>query len=220
MKRFVFVLFAALLSGCGTTGSPEGGGAAAAPLKVPFASAKPPINPSPPAEGLKAIQAQVQEIWPEIERRHSVAWQTLGTGDDKLMLQIRSYGDVERELTQADVDAIRDSLFEEIGEEFPIDISVLSCCSGAPFVTGEIRSVDEMSNRILVVNESKKNGNTDDPEAYWIELSEDGKIVFGDGEPTRQFDTSLVGKEAKVWTTGLVHQSYPGQTAALKVIVE
>jgi len=220
MKRFVFVLCAALISGCGSSGSPEVGGAAVAPSPMPTTSVKPADPSSPPPEGLDAIHAKVREIWPKIQERYSVVWQTIGTGEDKLMLQIRSYGDIERELTQEDIDSIRNGLFEEIGEEFPVDISVLPCCGGAPFVTGEIRSVDEESNRILVVNESKKNGNTDDPEAYWIRLAEDGRIDLGDGEPSRKFDTSLVGKEAKVWTTGLVEQSYPGQTVALKVIAE
>jgi hypothetical protein len=70
------------------------------------------------------------------------------------------------------------------------------------------------------MNEEKKNGNTNDPEATYIELTSDGILILDGKRVTTGFNKSLVGREVKVWTTGMVDQSYPVQAAGMKVVVE
>ncbi|MCD9021749.1 hypothetical protein [Cohnella silvisoli] len=152
---------------------------------------------SSPVEGLEAIQQTINEHWKEIGRRQSIALQSSGAGKDSIEIVIRSFGDFERILSKADIGAFKKSLFELAGKEFPLELSVLECCTGKPNVTGKITDVDTEENRILVINEKEKNGDSDDPVADWVGLTEDGK-VFADGlEISSIFDSSLIGKEVK-----------------------
>ncbi|MEF3306623.1 DUF3221 domain-containing protein [Paenibacillus sp. GYB003] len=83
---------------------------------------------------------------------------------------------------------------------------------------GNRKSVD--GNRVLVVNENKKNGNTDDPEATWITLTDDGTIVCAGNKPERlAFDTLKVGQRVEAWSTGLRLLSYPSQCSVVKIAV-
>lgn len=87
-------------------------------------------------------------------------------------------------------------------------------------ISGEITEINEETNQILIINDRKKNGNTGSPEMIWVGLSEEGEL-FVDGTTTvSTFEQSLVGREAKVWTTGFIANSKPPQAFALKIIVE
>lgn len=176
--------------------------------------------PEPSADGLQAVWEKTQEIWPDIEKEYSVAMLMGWSDKEKISLMIRSYGDIERELSPEDVEEIRQSLFESIGDEFPVDIAVKACCKGEPMLVGKIERVDPDTNRVLIVSETKRNGNTDDPEAHWVGLTPDGQAILNGGEPTNVFGDEYLGKKAQAWTTGMVDQSYPGQTAAIKLVAE
>jgi len=221
MKKLAIVLLAAVLGGCGASEASKSGSGA-----PPDVSASPSASASSlradvsgfSGEELQAIQDKITSNWSELQDKHALAMQFVFSTEDAVKMEVRSYGDFEREPTPEDLDAFRESLFELAGGEFPLAIGVRECCEGPPFATGIIKTVE--NGRVLIVNENKKNGNTDDPEAYWIELTPDGKLFDGESEPTSQIDESLVGKEAKAWTTGMVNQSYPGQTSAIKIVVE
>lgn len=172
-----------------------------------------------PVEGLEAIQQKIYEHWDDIAKKHAIALQSMGSYIDYLGIDIRSFGDVERVLSEADIKAIKKSLFEIAGEEFPLKLSVMECCTGAA-LTGKITEVDTVENRILVVNENEKNGDSDDPVAHWVSLTEDAKVFVKDGDTIAIFDETLVGREVKAWTTGLVLTSYPGHVSGVKVMVE
>ncbi|QJD84861.1 hypothetical protein [Cohnella herbarum] len=226
MKKISFVLFVMLLTGCGmdatmnaNSGSTPNPAVSPAPIPA-VASVKPADVPSSPAEGLEAIQEKLNAQWRELRNRHSIQMLSTHSSKSAIGIEIRSYGDFERILTKEEIEGFKESLFELVGERFPLDVSIRECCSGEPLVTGKIKEVDQEKNRILIVNEHEKNGNTDDPVAYWVSLTEDGKVIVGGEEPSNAIEPSLVGKEAQAWTTGMVDQSYPGQTAALKIVAE
>jgi len=217
MKKIIVVLLAVLLSGCGARASDDNPAAAGPVSPSPIASPMPSDVPSSPSTGLQAIQERLTEQWETLTEQRALALQFLYSTEEAVVVEVRPYGDFERTPTEADIEAFKARLFELAGEPFPVDITVRECCEGEPLV-GTIKSVEE--NRVLIVNENKKNGNTDDPEAHWIGLTPDGKMFAGDGEVIEALDDTLVGKAAKAWTTGLVNQSYPGQTSAIKIVVE
>ncbi|MBD0384763.1 DUF3221 domain-containing protein [Paenibacillus sedimenti] len=154
-----------------------------------------------------------------IEQRHSIQLMMMGIGKDHIMVQVRRTGDVENPMPEDEIEAVKQTLFGIAGGEFPLELSVMECCKNAANVTGKIRSYDKEQDRILIVNEQKKNGNTDDPEATWVGLQTDAVLVV-DGSKATGLSESLVGREAKVWTTGVMMTSYPGQTSAIKIVIE
>ena len=116
---------------------------------------------------------------------------------------------------------LKKTLFGLAGTEFPIKLSVQACCTKEAGITVvRLTSFDKEQKRILIVNEQKKNGNSDDPEATWVTLIGDGILVIGGINVISGFDKSIIGREAKAWSTGVMLQSYPGQTSAVKVVVE
>ncbi|XID90663.1 hypothetical protein ACF3MZ_19225 [Paenibacillaceae bacterium WGS1546] len=220
MRKLVVLLLAALLSGCGARASDTNPAAlppdSPSPVAVP--SSMPTDVPSPSSEGLQAIQDRLTGQWEALQEEHALALQFVYSTDDVLKMEVRPYGDFEREPTEEDLEAFKASLFELAGEAFPVEISVRQCCEVQPHVTGKIKSVEK--NRVLIVNEDKKNGDSDNPEAYWVGLTADGKLLAEDGKTVLAIDESLVGKEAKAWTTGMVNESYPAQTSAVKIVVK
>ncbi len=234
MRKIALMLVAILLSGCGAGASDQ---PAAAPSDSPSSakassstpsdapspsaavpSAMPSNVPSPSPDGLEAIQNLLTEQWETLQEKHAFQLQLVYSTEKAVMMTIRPYGDIEREPTEEEVEAFKADLFELAGEPFPLELSVWECCKNEPPVTGKIKSVED--GRVLIVNDNKKNGNSDDPEAFWVGLSADGKMIDRDGEAILSIDETLVGREAKAWTTGMVNQSYPGQTSALKIVIE
>ncbi|WP_282942599.1 DUF3221 domain-containing protein [Paenibacillus sp. RC67] len=96
----------------------------------------------------------------------------------------------------------------------------MECCKSAATITGKIKSYDKEQNRVLIVNEQKKNGNTDDPEANWVGMQSDAVLVVDGIQSASGLNESLVGRDVKVWTTGVTMLSYPGQTSAIKMVIE
>ncbi|WP_284642276.1 hypothetical protein [Paenibacillus silviterrae] len=195
------------------------------PMPVQAVTPKLEAPPNPPTrsrttDGLHEIKNKITEHSEELKERHSVQIQMAGVGEDHIMVHIRRIGDIEGNVSEEELALINKTLFDIAGKEFPLKLSVMKCCKGEPQVTGTIKMFDQEHRRILVVNEQKKNGNTDDPEASWVALQPDGKLIVAGIPIQTGFSKELIGKEAKVWTTGLKLSSYPGQTSALKVVVE
>lgn len=182
----------------------------------------PPESPAWPrkTDGLHDIKNKITEHSEELKERHSIQIQMAGVGENHIMMHIRRIGDIEGNISEEELTLIKKTLFDIAGKEFPLKLSVMQCCKGEPQVTGTIKTFDQEHRRILVINEQKKNGSTDDPEASWVALQPDGKLIVAGIPVQTGFSKELIGKEVKVWTTGLMLQSYPGQTSALKVIVE
>jgi len=87
-------------------------------------------------------------------------------------------------------------------------------------ISGKITEINKESNQILIMNDRKKNENTSSPELIWVGLSEKGELFVDGAAVPNIFEQSLVGHEAKVWTTGFIAESKPPQVFALKIIVE
>ncbi len=189
---------------------------------TPVASVAPSdIVKSTPSSTLHTYKNMISDNRAAIEKTHSILIQMLGVGKDHILMQVRSRIDVEHVITEADLAEIKKSIYALAGTEFPVQLSVWACCTGPAHVTGKITSFsDDPYKQILIVNEEKKNGNTNDPEATYIELTSDGILILDGKRVTTGFNKSLVGREVKVWTTGIVNQSYPAQAAGLKVVVE
>lgn len=167
-----------------------------------------------PAEGLASIKEKISEHLGELHKKHSIRVTLLGVGNDHILMQVRNMEDIEKALSEDELQSIRKSIFELAGGEFPLQLSVQACCS-QPHLTGKITSIK--GNQILVVSEDKKNGNTDDPEATFVTLADEGKITKAGSQDSVSLDQLKVGQRVKVWTTGLMLQSYPGQTSGLKI---
>jgi hypothetical protein len=171
-------------------------------------------------EGLHEIKQTISEHMKEIGERHSIRILMLGVAQDHVMIQIRALGDVEKTLSEAELEAVKKTLFEFAGSEFPLKLSTWTCCTEEPDITGKITSFDNNENRILIINEQKKNGNSDNPEAIWVSLQADGSLVVDGSKVSSGLEKSMIGKWVKVWSNGLMLQSYPSQTSAVKVVVE
>ncbi|AFC30877.1 hypothetical protein PM3016_4095 [Paenibacillus mucilaginosus 3016] len=163
-------------------------------------------------ERITGVQAQLEE-------RFSIRFMALGVGANEVLLQIRSAQDIEKIITAEEQEEIREAVFAAAGSEFPLNLTVWSCCRGEPDITGIVRDAD--GDRILIVDEQKKVGSSDLPEAMWVNLQPDGILrIGGAAAKSKGMDSSLVGKEAQVWTTGFIADSYPQQASALKIVIE
>jgi len=169
---------------------------------------------------LQAARKQLDAHFEQIEERHPIRLMSMGTGKDHIMVQIRRAGDVEAPMTDEEIEAVKQTLYSIAGGAFPLQLSVIECCKGEANVTGKIKSYDQQQHRVLIVNEHKKNGNTNDPEATWIRLEADGVLVVDGNKAASGLSASLVGREAKAWTAGFMSLSYPGQASALKIVIE
>lgn len=168
-------------------------------------------------ERLDAVNSQIGDYADQLREQHGLTIQSWGTGADHIMMQIRSYGEVERVVTDEDVEQFRQSLFEYVGEQFPLELGVRRCCDGPGDVTGVVSEVDMEQKRLLIVDDTQKNGNTDNPVAVWVGLSEDGVLVRAGGGEAVSFDEISAGQAAVAWSIGVQLDSYPAQTSAVKI---
>lgn len=217
----------AVLSGCGEREAvpPPSSVAGAVPLETSAVSPEPSESPGPTAarsthstssSNLDAIQERLPSFWDDLADRFDIAVMSSGVGEDSIGMTVRSYGDIERKIPDGEMKAIKEAIFEYFGEEFALKLGQSECCAGEG-MTGEIKEIDPAGKRVLVVSKTKKNGNTEDPEANWVTMTDDGWILR-EGKKV-DFNTLAVGHEVAYWSTGLFMTSYPGQTSALKLVL-
>ncbi|WP_158289441.1 hypothetical protein [Paenibacillus flagellatus] len=121
---------------------------------------------------LRAIQEKLTGFRETLKNEYAVEMLAVGTGSDHLLMTIRRYGDVDEPIGEDELARIRKALFDYAGSEFPLKLAAQPCCKQAD-ITGEIKKID--NGRVLIVDETKKNGNTDDPVATWVTLSPTAK---------------------------------------------
>ena len=92
--------------------------------------------------------------------------------------------------------------------------------NGPGDVTGVVQEVDMQQKRVLIVDDAHKNGNTDNPVAVWVGLTEDGVLVRANDGGTIGFDEVAVGQKAVAWSIGEQLDSYPAQTSAFKIEID
>lgn len=164
---------------------------------------------------LSEIQKKLSGHLDELHKTYSIQVLMIGSGAEEVMMTIRSVKDVEKKITEEEVERIRETLFAYAGETFPLKLEVRDCCVGSGDVTGKVKKIE--NNRVLIVDETKKNGNTDDPVAVWVTLTADGIVKKKDGKEKLSFDKLAVGQQVNAWSTGMMLQSYPGQTSVVKI---
>jgi hypothetical protein len=170
----------------------------------------------PPAKGLAAIKDTIGKHMGELNEKHKMKIMMLGVGADHIWMQVRNGEDFEKSFSEEQLHEIRKSVFELVGSEFMLKLGVQECCN-QPNLSGKITQIK--GNQVLVVNEDKKNGSSDDPEATYVTLAEGAKVVMAESHEAVAIDQLIVGQYVKVWTTGLMMQSYPGQTSGLRIEV-
>lgn len=172
-------------------------------------------------EELLRIKEELSANRRSIQVSQSILLSGVGIGRDQIHVMARSYGDFERTLTEADAERLKQALYELIGKPFPVKLELGNCCSESGSTKGKITQVE--GNRVLVIDDERKNGNTEDPVATWISMTDDGKVVerrkgkdAGKDVPFGQLKVSMT---VEAWFTGIMLHSYPGQATALKIEV-
>lgn len=208
------LLLSAAVTGCGreiSASTPE-----PAPVHQPMEELPAPAQVDrAKAAKLSGIQKKLSGHIDELQKTYSIQVLMIGSGAEEMMMTIRSVKDVEKKITEEEVARIRESLFAYAGETFPLKLEVRDCCQSSGDVTGKIKKIE--NNRVLIVDETKKNGNTDDPIAVWVKLTEDGIVMKKGGKEKLSFDKLAVGQQVNAWSTGMMLQSYPGQTSVVKI---
>jgi hypothetical protein len=220
MQVFLFMLLiSAFFSACNETETMKLLGASQQQEVVTMTPSAPTVVPTPSfppysKDDLDGINKQMPRVWEELQQKYAISVMSSGTGQDHIMMQIRKYGDFEKPISSNELKLIRKTIFDVVGKEFPLKLETMEF-SQESYISGKIEKIEQ--DRVLIVNKLKKNGNTQDPEATWVSLSKDGKIYM-EGKPEVQtFDKLAVGQQVHAWTFGVMLDSYPGQTSALKI---
>jgi hypothetical protein len=133
----------------------------------------------------------------------------------EIELEFRKIDDYETQLNGQQLDDIRKSIFEIAGEEFPLVLSQYYIKEAN--MTGTIQEIDKSKNRIWIVDDTKKNGQSENPEAIWVTLTDDAKIVSGPRAESKSFDDLRIGQQVKSWFYGEILTSYPSQAQSVKI---
>jgi len=169
---------------------------------------------------LEAILQKIIDNREQIERQHSIRFNMGNVENDQMWIEIRNHGNIEKAISEPELAEIKKTLFEIANIEFPLSLTIRECCTREADITGTITEVDQEKNRLLVIDEREIFEYTGEPMATWIQLTDDGKVYPSGKESPIPLNQTLVGKEAKAWTVGIYLTSNPGQTSAVKVVVE
>ncbi|WP_336763175.1 hypothetical protein [Paenibacillus sp. USHLN196] len=85
-----------------------------------------------------------------------------------------------------------------------------------PHVRGIITGFEEERGQVLIDN--KEDGGVESG-PIWISLSKDAELIIEGETVTVSLDETLVGRSAEVWINGVIAQSYPPQTKAVKMVI-
>ncbi|MGO4732707.1 hypothetical protein [Paenibacillus sp. 2KB_22] len=85
-----------------------------------------------------------------------------------------------------------------------------------PHVRGMITDFEEEKGQVLI--ENKEDGGVESG-PIWISLNTDAELIIEGETVTVSLDETLVGRGAEVWINGIIAQSYPPQTKAVKMVI-
>ncbi|MEK4114411.1 hypothetical protein [Paenibacillus sp. FSL R5-0486] len=85
-----------------------------------------------------------------------------------------------------------------------------------PHVRGIITDFEEERGQVLI--ENKEDGGVDSG-PIWVSLSKDAELIIEEEIVTVSLGETLVGRNAEVWINGVIDQSYPPQTKAVKMVI-
>ncbi|MDQ0885407.1 hypothetical protein QFZ81_000495 [Paenibacillus sp. V4I9] len=172
------------------------------------------------SEELRIIQEKLRNYWDELGRTYSIRLMSVGSTQEHLEVEIRKFGEFEKNLSSEEIYSIKKSLFKFVGKEFPLKLRVIQCCRQEANIIGEIIKTDKVNKKVLIENHEKKVGNSENPDATWVTLTEDGKIVVKDSKQLQVFSDLSIGQQVKAWSVGITFLSYPGQASVVKIEIQ
>ncbi len=123
----------------------------------------------------------------------------------QVWIQIRSYGDVERKLGDAELAAVRAAMYRIAGEEFPLILDVAECCTRDPDIVGVVEKVDT-TRKVIEVSGEIRGIKQELP--FSVSLYEDAKLIVDGTIVKPVFTEEMVGKTIRAWETGVRTMAY------------
>lgn len=175
---------------------------------------------------LKRAHDKLLAGYADIENKFKVKLMYGGVADSKLEFVFRGREDFQRRRSDRELTALRRSVYEAAGlnilRPFPFKFEQFVWTNRAN-ISGVITEVDTEGERILIVDHMTMvtEEGISRPEAVWVKLHEDGKIVGTSGKEPIAFRDLHIGQKAAAWFDGgIVLTSSPAQTGALLIRVE
>ncbi|MBD0380969.1 DUF3221 domain-containing protein [Paenibacillus sedimenti] len=147
-------------------------------------------------------------------KNHHVKFQSSYSNEKEGFLEIRRIGEHSRSLSDEEKVELRQSIYEAVGSEFPLSISVYTI-GEQPGITGKITSIADKGRFLIVSSDKFLDKEKKMPDAAWYAMSNDANIEF-EGKKIQMKDIEI-GAIVKVWSEGLMLASYPGQTTGLRL---
>lgn len=170
------------------------------PLTVRVHYERPEEEEESPDERLARLMAAVFE-------RHDELMDGLGvmplSGDavnGRAAIQIRSYRDVEKKLGDAELAAVRAAMYRIAGEEFPLELEVVECCTRDPDIQGVVVKVDTVR-KVIQVSGELRGREMENP--IFVSLLKDAKLLVDGAAAEAAFTEEMVGKSVKAWVAGI-----------------
>ncbi|MGO4498433.1 DUF3221 domain-containing protein [Paenibacillus sp. 2RAB27] len=146
--------------------------------------------------------------------KHQVRPQSSYSNEKEAFLEVRRVGEHAKTLSDAEKASLKQSIFEAIGAEFPLNISVYTINEQSG-MTGKITAINEKGSFLVVSSDKFIGQDNKMPDAAWYTMSDDARIEF-EGKKLQSNEVQI-GDTVKVWAEGMMLTSYPGQTMGLRL---
>lgn len=147
---------------------------------------------------------------------HHVKFQSSYSNEKEGFLEIRRVGDHASSLSDEEIAALKQSIYEAVGGKFRLNISVYTI-GEQPGVAGKITAIDDKGRFLVVSSDKFLDQEKKMPDAAWYAMSDDAKIEL-EGKIIQSKDVEI-GSIVKVWSEGVMLTSFPGQTTGLRLEV-
>ena len=132
---------------------------------------------------------------------HGVILRSSYRAEEEVVLEVRQANKPWEALSAAQVDKLKNDIYERIGYTFELRIDSFVLPKEAD-ITGRVTAIE--GDRVLVVDKAPPGGN---PNAIWVTL------------PEGMNSEIMIGYSVNVWSDGMVLESYPGQTRGVQLQV-
>ncbi|QGQ94174.1 hypothetical protein EHS13_04255 [Paenibacillus psychroresistens] len=148
-------------------------------------------------------------------KSHNVRFQSSYSDEKEGVLEIRRIGgDHSTDLSDEEKAQFKQSIYEAIGSEFPLRISVYMI-GEQPGMTGKITAIDKEGRFLVISSDRYLDKEEKMPDGAWYGMTDDALITFN-GKELQAKDVKI-GSSVKVWGEGMMLTSYPGQTSGLRL---
>lgn len=163
----------------------------------------------------RKIQEKIIQHFDVIQEELDIEVQSIGTRMHDIFMTFRLLNAFGEEMSEEQLEELKQYLYELVGQEFPIELNQWTAADEGD-LKGKITDIDGA--RVLIVDRDQTVGQTGDPIATWISFTGDAEILQETGE-SLSFDDLAIGQRVEAWSTGMMLDSYPGQTAAVRLII-